>query len=369
MSRPRLGDLNLRYTHYRYVNRLEKEANVRLGFALFGAGAVAALAGLALFVYAMTRPAQSAAYFGAAQPAYALAMVALPLALLGIVILLPPDSRLLGLAALGLLVCLGATVGFVAVYPGDWFGRGADHTLRVLLPYAAGVGALGIGVAASMREHAPELIETVTTIHEPGASAASSAGDESDGDASGDAGPDVPDETAVVDSGPDAPAEAAVAGSGADVPDETAVVGAGGDATDEAAADDGAGAPAETAVIEEGADETAILGDASADGDDEPITLVVNGSRYSFGDGDVFGRRDEPWLDDLIAAADGHEEIPYVSGDHLRFSVEDGGVYVTDQSRNGTKLNGRDVSGETVEVQDGDTLILSDRAKVHVELD
>lgn len=337
MSQKRVPGVNVRYLYYRYMNKLEKEINVKLGFGLFAAGVAMAGVGLALFLYSITLESFEA-YATWAQPAYALALLALPLVLLATVILLPPDRRLLLASGGGLVVCLAATVGFLLVYPSDWQRFGTTRTMYVLGPYAVGVGVLTLGMAASMREHAPELIETVTQIHSP---------EPDDGDDVVDPAPGTASDASV-----DAAASGTDDGSSVvdDVPDETAVV------------DDGSDL-AETAVVQE---EEA--GGGPAGTGEGPITLVVNGRRYSFGDGDTFGRREGPWLDDLIVAADGHDEIPFVSGDHLEFSVEGEEVYVTDVSRNGTKLNGRDVSGERVRLSDGDTLVLADRAKVGVEL-
>lgn len=345
MSRTRIPGPNLRYLYYRYMTKLEKEVNVKLGFGLFAAGVGAAAIGLGLLMYAITLPSFEG-YAAWAQPAYALALVALPLVLLGIVILLPPDRRLILASGVGLVVCLGATVGFVLVYPSDWQRFGTTQTMYVLVPYALGAGVLTVSMAASMREHAPELIETVTQIHRPEPSTGSGSDDA--GSAGGESSTDGSDPSASGDSAP------------ADPEDVVSAV-----------AD---GAPAETAVVDdaEGLEETAVIDSGTGDGPAGTgrgtITLVVNGRRYSFGDGDTFGRRDGPWLDDLIAAADGHEEIPYISGDHLEFSVEDDGVYVIDVSRNGTTLNGTDISGEKARITDGDTLVLADRARIGVEL-
>lgn len=352
MSQTRIPGPNLRYLYYRYMTKLEKEVNVKLGFGLFAAGVGAAAVGLALLLYAISLDT-FAAYATWAEPAYALALLALPLVLLATVILLPPDRRLILASIGGLVVCLAAIVGFVLVYPGDWQRFGTTQTMYVLGPYAVGAGVLTLSMAASMREHAPELIETVTQIHRPEPS-----------------------------SGPGSDAGSSGSGSSSAGGSRSASSSAGGSASSDSSAADpedvvsavADGAPAETAVADDADDlaETEVIDSGTGDGPPGTgrgeITLVINGRRYSFNDGDTFGRRDGPWLDDLIAAADGHEEIPYVSGDHLEFSVEDDGVYVHDVSRNGTTLNGTDVSGEKARITDGDTLVLAGRAKIGVEL-
>lgn len=128
------------------------------------------------------------------------------------------------------------------------------------------------------------------------------------------------------------------------------------EADDDVAADDGAAA----------ADDDVAADDAA--GEVDAIGLVINGTRYDFADGDTFGRRDEDWLEDLVAAAGGSDDVAYVSGEHLAFSVENGNAFVVDVSRNGTALNGTDLDGGKAEVEDGDELVLAERAEVEIEL-
>lgn len=99
----------------------------------------------------------------------------------------------------------------------------------------------------------------------------------------------------------------------------------------------------------------------------DSITLVVNGEGYEIADGDTFGRADEEWLDDLVVASGGSEGVSYVSSEHLTFSFEDDGVYVTDHSRNGTMHNGTDLDGGRTRVEDGDYLTLAKRAEIKIE--
>lgn len=118
--------------------------------------------------------------------------------------------------------------------------------------------------------------------------------------------------------------------------------------------------------------------DATADADDgaddaaeagaETVTLVVDGERYSFGDGDAFGRQDGGWLEDLVAAAGGSDDVAFVSSEHLEFEIDDDGAYVVDVSRNGTTLNGTELDGGKAKLADGDTLTLAERAEIEVEL-
>lgn len=192
--------------------------------------------------------------------------------------------------------------------------------------------------------------------------------DEAEGDlaACPDCGRAVTDESYCPDCGSDLEAARAEQAQDADEGETD-------DAADEESADD-------TTPAEGGADEEATTEDESeaddADeestddaADDEPtVTLVVNGERYEFADGDTFGRRDDGWLEDLVAAAGGSDDVAYVSGEHLTFSIEDGDVFVVDVSRNGTDLNGTALDGGKAELEDGDTLTLAERAELEVEL-
>jgi RNA polymerase subunit RPABC4/transcription elongation factor Spt4 len=100
----------------------------------------------------------------------------------------------------------------------------------------------------------------------------------------------------------------------------------------------------------------------------DAVTLVVNGDGYSFEDGETFGRRDDGWLQDLVEASGGSDEVSYVSSEHLEFSFEDDGVFVVDVSRNGTSLNGTALDGGKAKISDGDTLTLAERAEIDIEL-
>ncbi|WP_226004271.1 double zinc ribbon domain-containing protein [Natrinema salinisoli] len=146
------------------------------------------------------------------------------------------------------------------------------------------------------------------------------------------------------------------------------------DAGDEEAADeagDDEGNDEADDADDETADDEASDDEASDDeADDVPteVTLEIDGEPYTFGDGDVFGRRDEEWLADLVSASGGREEARYLSSEHLEFAVEDDGVYVTDVSTNGTKRNGTAMDGSEEKLEDGDTLELAGRAEIDVTL-
>jgi hypothetical protein len=115
-------------------------------------------------------------------------------------------------------------------------------------------------------------------------------------------------------------------------------------------------------------DALAAADDATSGEPVDSVTLVVNGERYQFDDGETFGRRAEPWLDDLVEAAADENKVSYISSQHVQFSIEGTDAFVTDVSTNGTRLNDTTLEGSTEQLEDGDTLDLAGVATVDVEL-
>ncbi len=111
---------------------------LRLGFGLFLSGI--SLATVALLV-ATTGIAESfgLSIFDARHIAGIIGGIAVPLALLGILLLFPADRRAWGVAAIGGgITILGVTMFWYA-YPTDWAGYGRDLTPIVSAVYAFGI--------------------------------------------------------------------------------------------------------------------------------------------------------------------------------------------------------------------------------------
>lgn len=111
---------------------------LRLGFVLFlggvglgGAGLVVATTGLA--------GALGLGLFDARLIAGVLGGIAVPLGLLGILLLFPADRRAWGVAAIGTGVALLGVSLFWYAYPADWAGYGRDLTPLVSAVYAFGI--------------------------------------------------------------------------------------------------------------------------------------------------------------------------------------------------------------------------------------
>lgn len=142
----------------RYIGEPEDRTDVYLGFALFLGGIGLAVIGLALFLWSTTLELRSDAYFAWVTPAYALTMVALPVTMLGIVVLLPSERRMLYTSIGGTAITIAATIGFLVAYPEHWnFMRETDYTVEVTATYAVGLAGLIASTGAALIAHYLEV--------------------------------------------------------------------------------------------------------------------------------------------------------------------------------------------------------------------
>lgn len=142
-----------------YIGEPDGRTDVYLGFGVFLGGIGLAAVALALFLYSNTLEVRSTAHATWAQPAYAMAMAALPLVMLGIVVLLPSERRVLYASIGGVFVTLLAVGGFLYAYPNDWNGYGADYTAEVIAVYAIGLTGLTASTGAALIAHYLEMFE------------------------------------------------------------------------------------------------------------------------------------------------------------------------------------------------------------------
>jgi len=141
----------------RYIGEPETETDVYLGFGLFFVSISFALLALLLFVAGTSMYGiREDGYFTVAEPAYALGMLSLPLAMFSIVVLLPVKQRATVGAGLGVAIAVAAIVAFVSVYPDNWFDYGTAQTLNIVGAYAVGLtivtGATGAALVAHQLE-------------------------------------------------------------------------------------------------------------------------------------------------------------------------------------------------------------------------
>ncbi|MGM0591680.1 MAG: DUF7139 domain-containing protein [Halobacteriota archaeon] len=141
----------------RYIGDPETE-DVYLGFALFFGGIALGGVGILIFLLSGVVTADPAFVYALREIGFAAAAAGLPVALLGIVVLLPGDTRMTYAAVAGLVVCGAAVALFVATYPEQWnVGGGAgDYSAEGVAVYAVGLVAVVGSTAAALVGHQVE---------------------------------------------------------------------------------------------------------------------------------------------------------------------------------------------------------------------
>ncbi|MCU4925150.1 permease [Halobacteria archaeon AArc-dxtr1] len=148
----------------RYIGEPDDRADVYLGFGVFLSGIGLGAAALILFLYGSTFETRSAAYLTWTEPAYAMALLSLPLLMLGIVVLLPSERRVQYTSVAGVAITALAVVGFLYAYPADWNGYGNDYTAEVVAVYAVGLAGLTASTGAALIAHYLDMARTVEAI-------------------------------------------------------------------------------------------------------------------------------------------------------------------------------------------------------------
>ena len=170
----------------RYIGDPDRTVDVYLGFGLFFVGLGLGLVDVAVFLYSATLPPNTASTYAVRQVAAVAAAVALPGLLLGIVVLLPVDARMLYLGSLGTAVCLVAVGLFVWAYPQDWnVVTPPDYSAQGVAVYSVGlvavIGATGAALVAHRVERA-----TAGAAGSAGAGAGDAGGAAGEGSGTGD---------------------------------------------------------------------------------------------------------------------------------------------------------------------------------------
>jgi len=148
----------------RYIGEPEDRADVYVGFGLFLGGIGLAIVALVLFLWGNTHEARSAGYFAWVGPAYALAMVSLPVVMLGIVTLLPSERRMLYTSIGGAAITLAAVAGFLFVYPRHWNGYNNDYTVQVVAVYAVGLAGITASTGAALIAHYLDMAQQADVV-------------------------------------------------------------------------------------------------------------------------------------------------------------------------------------------------------------
>ncbi|OYR54525.1 DUF7139 domain-containing protein [Halorubrum halodurans] len=145
----------------RYVGDPDRAVDVYAGFGLFFVGLGLGVVGIVVFLYSATLPPNTLSTYAVRQVAAVAAALGLPGLLLGVVVLLPVDRRMLHLGGGGSAVCLAAVAWFVRVYPHDWnVAEPPDYSAQVVALYSVGlvavIGATGAALVAHRVEQASD---------------------------------------------------------------------------------------------------------------------------------------------------------------------------------------------------------------------
>jgi hypothetical protein len=161
------GPDNVLFDLYRaYIGEPDAETDVYLGFGLFIGGIAILAIALGLFLWAGAYEPRTWDYWWRVGPAYGGGMLAVPLTLLGIVVLLPVENRALYASIAGTAVTVLAVAAFGFAYPHDWNGYGADYTIPIVATYALGLTAVVASTGAALIAHQIEKHKPSVAPHE-----------------------------------------------------------------------------------------------------------------------------------------------------------------------------------------------------------
>lgn len=169
----------------RYVGDPDRTTDVYAGFGLFFAGIGLGLVGVAIFFYSATLPPEALSTYAVREVAAVAAAVGLPVLLLGVVVLLPVDRRMLYLAGVGAAITLVAVGLFTWAYPYNWnVPTATDYSAQVVAVYTLGLVAVIAATGGALVAHRVERATSAAAgaADAAGGSAADAAG------AAGDAG-------------------------------------------------------------------------------------------------------------------------------------------------------------------------------------
>ena len=167
----------------RYVGDPDRTIDVYAGFGLFFAGIGLGLIGVVVFLYSATLPANTMSTYAVRQVAAVAGAVGLPALLLGVVVLLPVDRRMLYLAGGGTAVTLVGTGLFVWAYPQDWnVVSPPDYSAQVVAVYTVGLVAVIAATGGALVAHRVEQAGATERVAGGGTAANDAASDASGAD-------------------------------------------------------------------------------------------------------------------------------------------------------------------------------------------
>ena len=162
-------DANRLLSYYRrYVGDPDRTVDVYAGFGLFFVGLGLGAIGVLVFLYSATLPPDELSTYAVREVAGVAAAVGLPALLLGIVVLLPVDKRMLYVAAAGSAVTIAAVGIFVWAYPRDWnVAVPPDYSARAIAIYSVGIALVVAATGAALVAHRVERATGGATAAEP----------------------------------------------------------------------------------------------------------------------------------------------------------------------------------------------------------
>jgi len=161
-------DANQLLSYYRrYVGDPDRTIDVYAGFGLFFVGLGLGAIGVVVFLYSATLPPNELSTYAVREIAGVAAAVGLPALLLGIVVLLPVDKRMLYVAAAGSAVTVAAIVIFVWAYPRDWnVAVPPDYSAQAIATYSIGIALVVAATGAALVAHRVERVTDGATAAE-----------------------------------------------------------------------------------------------------------------------------------------------------------------------------------------------------------
>lgn len=128
-----------------YAARINPDAKPieAYGYWLIVVASVAAAVGIASFLWGSSFPRGEETYWAYRQAGIAVTAVALPVAIFGMTFRLPLQPAASAVGAVGIVVCAGAVVWFVTLYPSGWTFTGPRP---VILTYTGGIFLLSAGL-------------------------------------------------------------------------------------------------------------------------------------------------------------------------------------------------------------------------------
>jgi len=145
---------NVLFELYRqYIGEPDDRIDVYLGFGLFFGGIALAGLGLIMFLGGFLFAFESDPFWLFREIAFGMGMMAVPTLLLGILVLLPVDNRVIYAGAAGTAITFVAVIGFSILYPYNFNVEGAQYTAHVVVSYAVGMALVLVSTASALVAH------------------------------------------------------------------------------------------------------------------------------------------------------------------------------------------------------------------------